>query len=66
MRFIFIYDIYDIYDIYGNFNFFILFTNQKFAFNAFSFCDIRNGPELSLINHVRVFLTISYHKFLPS
>ena len=32
----------------------------------FSFCDIRNGPELSLINHVRVFLTISYHKFLPS
>ena len=38
MRFIFIYDvydIYDIYDIYGNFNFFILFTNQKFAFNAF-------------------------------
>ena len=35
MRFIFIYDIYDIYDIYGNFNFFILFTNQKFASNAF-------------------------------
>ena len=33
MRFIFIYDIYNIYDI--NFNFFILFTNQKFAFNAF-------------------------------
>ena len=35
MRFIFIYDIYNIYGIYGNFNFFILFTNQKFAFNAF-------------------------------
>ena len=35
MRFIFIYDVYDIYDIYGNFNFFILFTNQKFALNAF-------------------------------
>ena len=28
----------------------------------FSFRDIRNGPELSLIN----FLTISYHKFLFS
>ena len=33
----------------------------------FSFCDIRNGPELSLINHGRVFfLSISYHKFLLS
>ena len=24
----------------------------------FSFCDIRNGPELSLINHVRVFFKL--------